>query len=404
MVEATISPMLDTKGTAIRYIIVMRDITHELDLERQLQQAHKMEALGTLAGGIAHDFNNILTPIIGYAEICREEATSESQREYLDEILKAATRARDMVSHIQIFSRQPSQETVIIKLQPLINEAIKLIRASIPSSIIIQSDISPECGPVLANPDQIQQIVMNLCTNAYHAMELGGGTLNIELKRLPAQSTQAARLICLRVSDTGCGIDPAIIDRIFDPYFTTKEIGKGSGMGLAIVHGIVERAGGTIRVESTPGLGSSFEVILPEASTETVQSDNHSAGDTELTGNERILLADDEAAIARLVKQILSKLGYSVTEATSGQEALAIFKQSPQAFDLLITDMAMPGMTGTALIKAVHAIRADLPVIVCSGFSEENDLNQAEASGIKAVIMKPIVKNELLQAVRRALD
>lgn len=402
MVELTISPMADPTGSTTHYITVMRDITHELELERQLQQAHKMEALGTLAGGIAHDFNNILTPIIGYAEISREETSSPSLKEYMSEIIKAATRARDMVSHIQIFSRQSGQETSPISLQPVIKEALKLMRASIPSSITIESHISNECGPVLTNPTQIHQIIMNLCTNAYHAMEDSGGTLTVTLERKSGQPEGSPGSAVLIVSDTGSGIAPEIIERIFDPYFTTKEVGKGSGMGLAVVHGIVENAGGSIKVNSTPGQGSVFEIILPECMQEPAAGSQPSKTNELPTGHERVLLVDDEPAIARLIQQNLTSLGYAVTAVTASSEALATFKQSPERFDILITDMAMPGMTGTELIGAVHAIRPQLPVILCSGFSDELEFNKAD--GIKAIIMKPVIRADLAQALRKALD
>ena len=363
-----------------------------------------MEALGTLAGGIAHDFNNILTPIIGYAEISRDESTTQSIKEYMSEILKAANRAKDMVSHIQIFSRQSGQETSPINLQPVIKEALKLIRASIPSSISIESDIANDCGPIIANPTQIHQIIMNLCTNAYHAMEERGGKLSVSLSRLADQSTDCAGSVVLKVSDTGSGIAPEIIERIFDPYFTTKDIGKGSGMGLAVVHGIVENAGGRISVKSSLGNGSTFEVVLPECNQSAPTNSEASNVIAISSGHERILLVDDEPAIARLMKQMLGSLGYSVTSTTSSRTALETFRLNPGGFDILITDMAMPEMTGSELIREIHDIRSQLPVIVCSGFSDEHELNKANDQAIKAVIMKPVVKSEIAQAIRKALD
>ena len=409
--EGTISPIRNAEGEVVNLVSIQRDMTHELELEKRLMQSQKMEAIGTLAGGIAHDFNNILSPIIGYAELLREECREDAHKlRFVDQILLAAERARDLVRHILTFSRQTEQVHQPLRIQPIVKESLKLLRASLPATIEIRESIDPACGPILSDPTQIHQIMMNLCTNAYHSMEEGGGVLSVCVTREkgepppagdPSDVTTGA-LVRLAVQDTGAGIAPEVIDRIFDPYFTTKQPGKGTGLGLSVVHGIVEQSGGKIRLQSEPGEGSLFEVYFPE-----LRGADTAApvppGEPERGSSEHVLLVDDEEAIIAMLEQTLTRLGYCVESCISGPEALEVFRADPQHFDLVITDMTMPHMTGDTLARAILALRPDIPVIMCTGFSEAITPQQARALGIREYIMKPVVRGELAAAIRRVL-
>lgn len=380
-------------------------------LESRLQLAHKMEALGTLAGGIAHDFNNILGAVIGYGEMAREDCREGTELAHaIDQVLKAGMRAKELVKQILTFSRQNDQELQTLQAAPIIGEAIKLLRASIPSTIEIRNDIDKDTAPVLASPTQLHQILMNLCTNAAHAMEDRGGILSIRLQQIELDEETAAghhlpgsgSYLRLTVEDTGCGIDEAIRMRIFDPYFTTKEPGKGTGMGLAIVHGIVHNLGGTIDCHSRLGAGSRFEVLLPTAQagalTEPNQEEMVSGGD------EHILLVDDEEPLVRTNATLLQRLGYRVTGMTDSNQALAAFLSSPDDFDLLITDQTMPQLTGAELAQRVLAVRPGFPVLLCTGYSSHISPQKARDLGIKGFLNKPASKRDLALAIRAALD
>ncbi|MEE9443724.1 MAG: response regulator, partial [candidate division Zixibacteria bacterium] len=396
------------KPATINFI---RDITEQKRLENQLQQAQRMESLGTLAGGIAHDFNNILFPIVVYAEMALEDTPEDSPiRDNLNEILIGTKRARDLVKQILTFSRQADQELVPLKVQLVIREALKLIRSSLPSTIEIKQYISNKCGLVIANPTQIHQVAMNLITNAYHAMQETGGKLEVTLKEvdlgleeLKDPDMNPGPYVCLTVADTGVGMDNIVLDRIFDPYYTTKEKDKGTGLGLAVVHGIVKSYKGDIRVDSEPGKGTVFHVYLPIIKTRV---------ETEVTevvapiqrGHERIMLVDDEDQIVRMEKQMLERLGYHVTTRTSSIEALAAFQNNSDKFDLIITDMTMPNMTGAQLSQKLLEIRPDIPIIICTGFSEQIDAEKAKAMGISGYVMKPVVQSELAKKIREVLD
>jgi CheY-like chemotaxis protein len=370
-----------------------------------------MEAIGTLAGGIAHDFNNILFPMVGFAEMALEDTPVDSPlRDYLNEILQGTKRAGDLVKQILTFSRQADQEIKPLKVQLIIKEVLKLIRSSLPSTIEIKQYISTKCGLVMADATQIHQIAMNLVTNAYHAMEETSGKLEVTLKEIELGSDDLrdpsmipGSYVCLTVADTGIGMDKAVLDRIFDPYYTTKEKDKGTGLGLSVVHGIVKSYDGDISVYSEPGKGTAFHVYLPVIKMHVATEEAEVVTPIQ-KGSERILLVDDEDQIIRMEKQMLKRLGYHVTTRTSSLDALEAFRAVPDNFDLIITDMTMPNMTGVKLSQKLLAIRPDMPIIICSGFSEQIDDERAKAIGIRGFIMKPVVKSELAKKIREVLD
>ncbi len=409
--ESTVSPIRDAEGKIINYLAVSRDVTNELKLERQLRQTQKMEAIGTLAGGIAHDFNNILAAILGYAEmVYYGKSTGASDiHNYLKKILDAGNRAKDLVNQILTFSRQREQEHKPVKTSPLIKEALKLLRSTLPANIGITQSINTSADTIFADPTQIHQIIMNLCTNAAYAMRPGGGTLAVSLEDVyidadsenQVPDVSAGEYLVLSVSDTGSGMEPAVIERIFDPFFTTKEAGEGTGMGLSVVHGIVKTHGGVITVESSPEKGSTFKVLLPKI------EDQVSAEPVATThvprGNERILFVDDEEALMEITKIMLTALGYDVIARTSSIEALEAFRAGPDKFDLVITDQAMPNLTGIELSKELIQLRPDIPIILCTGFSETVSPEKAQTLGIRELILKPISRDQLAITVRKVL-
>jgi len=380
--------------------------------EKQLQQVMKLQAIGTLAGGIAHDFNNILFPIVGYTELTMDDIPEDSQaRQNLEEVLKAANRAKELVQQILTFSRQNTQERKPLKVPHLIKEAVKLLRATIPSSIEIDCDIDESCGLIKGDPTQIHQIIMNLCTNAYHAMQKTGGTLEISLKEknisyersLEKVGIKVGRHIELTVKDNGQGMEPQVMERIFEPYYTTKEQGKGTGLGLSVIHGIIKNYGGDICVSSRPDKGATFKVLLPiiDEIEEETRTDPPLIA---LNGKEHILLVDDENQIVDIEQKILERLGYKVTSKTDSEEALEEFAAQPDRFDLVITDMTMPKLNGDQLAQRMMTIRPQIPVILCTGFNEDISEEKALAMGIDKFVMKPIVKDELASTVRTVLD
>jgi len=380
-------------------------------LETQLQQAQKMEAIGTLAGGIAHDFNNILLLIMGYTELAMHDLPEDSRaRDNMNRVLKASERARDLVKQILAFSRYSEQEKKPVQIHLIIKEALKLLRPTLPTTIEIRQNIA-STGTVMADPTQMHQVMMNLSTNAYHAMLGKGGILEVSLADVELDSDFAALhldihpgpYIKLTVSDTGHGIEEKDIDRIFEPYYTTKAKGKGTGMGFAVVHGIVKSHGGTITVYSKPGEGTTFDVFFPRIEDVEVAAETEEAMPVPM-GEERILLVDDEPAIVDIGKRMLESLGYTVVTRTSPIEALEAFKAQPDRFDLVITDMTMPKMTGDELAKKLMKIRPDIPIIVCTGFSERINEDKAKALGIRKLVLKPVVQREMANAVRKALD
>ncbi len=411
-------PVVDTKNN-LEYVVLQHyDITERKQsedekekLEAQLQQARKMETIGTLAGGIAHDFNNILFPLIGFAEMLKEDLPSDSPGyQDITEVLHAAFRARDLVKQILAFSRQGDQEIKPIKLQIILKEVVNLLRSTIPKTIDIQTKIDPDCGLVIADATQMHQIIMNLTTNAYHAMQESGGQLKISLtqtkidsKSLELFELAQGRYALLKITDTGVGIKKELMDKIFDPYFTTKEQGKGTGLGLSVVHGIVKSNNGYIHVYSEPGKGTEVHVYLPILKNQSDDSEPVSLKPVQ-GGNERILLVDDEKMIIKMEERILTRLGYKITGLTDSVKTLKIFKQNPEKYDLVITDMTMPNMTGTLLANEIKKIRPDIPIIICTGFSDQINKNTSQEFNIDCFIMKPIILNDIALAIRNVLD
>ncbi len=380
-------------------------------LEDQMRQMQKTEAIGTLAGGIAHDFNNILQPIMGYANMAlKNMKPTDANSRYLKSVLAASRRAKELVQQILTFARKSDKEKQPVKVHLIIKEAMRLLRSSLPSTIEIRKQISRNCGMVMADPTMIHQIVMNLTTNAYHAMAETGGIMKISLERVQINledvfedELNPGNYLCLVVSDTGVGMTPETMEKIFDPYFTTRDRQKGTGLGLSVVKGIVRSCGGTIRVSSTVDKGSDFYVYFPELQEEVVSEEPEFVRPS-ATGNERILIVDDEVAIVELNKAMLQELGYQVTERRCSMEALEVFKLQTDRFDLVITDMTMPNMTGTELAKNMLAIRPELPIILCTGFSELVTEEKAEAIGIRKLLMKPTSQDQLGQSIRDILD
>jgi nitrogen-specific signal transduction histidine kinase/CheY-like chemotaxis protein len=391
---------------------IKRDVTHEIKLEKQLVQAQKMEAIGTLAGGIAHDFNNILSAIMGYSELALIEAPKEKQLyDNVQKVLYASHRAKDLVQQILTFSRKSEEEKAPVQISHLVKEALKFLRSSIPTTIEIREKIAEEIGIINANPTQMYQVIMNLCTNASYAMQKEGGILEVSLKNIDLDSHFAAqypdidpgKYLRLTVSDTGEGIAPEIMERIFEPYFTTKEKGVGTGMGLSMVHGIVKGHGGMVTVYSEPGKGSTFYVYIPLIQEEVKRPEIDEDAPIP-TGTEHILFIDDEPVLADLGKQMLERLGYEVTSRTSSVEALELFKAQPDRFDLVVTDMTMPNMTGDRLACELMKIRPDIPIIICTGYSERITEEKTKRIGIKALVMKPYVTKDLASIVRKVID
>ena len=380
--------------------------------EKQLQQVMKLQAIGTLAGGIAHDFNNILFPIVGYTELTMDDLPEGNpSRKNLEEVLKAANRAKKLVQQILTFSRQNDQEFKPLKVQSLIKEALNLLRATIPSSIEIHTLIDKDCGLVKGDPTQIHQVIMNLGTNAYHALQETGGKLEVVLKETYLSYEQSQQMVGMKVGrhleltvkDNGHGMPPQVLERIFEPYYTTKEQGKGTGLGLSVIHGIIKNHGGDISVRSQPGVGSTFRVYLPviddiDMEIEAFETRN------ETNGNEHILLIDDEEQIIDIERRILERLGYTVTPITDSEAALEEFKARPDAFDLVITDMTMPKITGDRLAQSLMDINPQIPVILCTGFNEDITEEKALSMGIDKFVMKPSVKDELAYTIRTVLD
>ena len=399
-------------------LTIARDLSERIRAEKekaklqaQLRQSQKMEAIGALAGGIAHDFNNILTPIRGHAEIALLKLPPNHEtRKNMEGIIQAAERARGLIQQVLSFSRQDSQQKKPLQVHTILKEGLRLLRASLPTTIEIRQNIS-KCGAVLANATQIHQIILNLCTNAKHAMRRTGGVLEVCLNEIvikpgeptPYPNMQPGSYVKLTVSDTGHGMPPDVQERIFEPHFTTKKEGEGTGMGLSVVHGIVKNHNGEIKVYSEPGKGTTFTIFLPRIHAHAKQA-SASVVDNIPKGSGNILLIDDEAKIVEVISQMLDYLGYRVTALTDSSAALKDFRRHPDRYDLVITDMTMPHMTGDVLARKLLAMRPDLPILLCTGYSRSISREKAQLMGIRDFIMKPPTISELARAIYRALQ
>lgn len=394
-------------------VSIFDDVTERMQTERRLQQAQKVEAVGTLSGGIAHDFNNILSALLGYAEMAREDSPSgSSTAQYLEQVIKSGNRAKDLVKQILSFARQQDSECISFVPASLVKETMEMLRPTIPSTIEIIENVDPQTRSVFADPNQFIQILMNLCTNAYQALEETGGKITVSLKEtslkeeelLHEPDIEAGSFVKLSVSDTGIGMSAETMDKIFDPFFTTKEVGKGTGMGLSIVHGIVNNYGGLTTLESEVGEGTTFHVFLP-VERNTTSTEIKVLYETQSpVGKERILFVDDEETLATMGKHMLERLGYIVTVSTSSYEALETFQNQPDQFDLIITDQTMPEMTGANMAEKMLLIRSDIPIILCTGYSSIMPKEKAISMGIREYMSKPVSKNDLALSIRKVLD
>ena len=391
-------------------ISTVQDVTQRNQLIEQLHQAQKMKSLGTLTGGIAHDFNNILSIMIGNTELALDEVPEwNPAHSNLKNIKTAGLRAADILRQLLNFSRKTDFKKRTVKIIPTIRESLKLIRASIPATIEIRQDFPDDCDAILADPNQIHQIMINLCSNAKEAME-DNGILEVSIENVHLDDRYSlvdpdlknGDYVKLSVSDTGCGIEPQDFKRIFEPYFTTKDIGKGTGMGLSVVHGIVKSHDGSIVVNSEPGKGTSIIIYFPSTDLEVEQ--DVSTEDALPVGNERILFVDDEKFIVELVQQMLERLGYKVNTRIDPMDALDLFLSNPRQFDLIIVDMTMPHITGDQLAIEILKHNPDVPIIICTGHSENLNEEKAKEIGIKAFLMKPLLRSDLANTVRKVLD
>ena len=395
-----------------RVVFNSRDISAGRSLEEQLLQAQKMEAIGTLAGGIAHDFNNVLAGILGSAELVREDlGAAHPSQEYVESIMTAANRARELVQQILTFSRRRESEKRVLPLQPVVGECIKLLRSTIPAMVKITHHVESHCPPVLADPTQIHQVIMNICTNAWHALPETGGHIDISLRAVEVDAALVAPHpqlhpglhVRLAIADNGHGMDAATRERIFEPFFTTKPASKGSGLGLSVVHGIIKSHRGAILVESEPGKGTTFLIYLPACAVNRRESPLPAHAIPHGHG-ERILFVDDEPIVGKSAEEFLKRLGYAVTRCEQSEDALARFRQTPRDFDLIITDWAMPGMSGTELVSEIQAVRRDVPMLLMSGFVGALVEKTAKMMGIGEVLVKPVNPELLAQAVDMILS
>ncbi len=409
--DTSIFPIFDSNNNITEFATIHRDMTQQEKFDERIRQSQKMEAIGTLAGGVAHDFNNILGAIIGYAELSQYDLKeNDPVKGSIDQILKASHRAKDLVKQILLFSRQSKQEMIPVKISHLIKEVVKLLNATLPSTIKIEFNFSATSDLILANSGQIHQIIMNLCTNAAHAMDNDKGTIILSTDQFRLDQDSVAlfpelsigQYLRLQVKDNGCGIPLDIIDKIFDPFFTTKTRDEGTGLGLSVVHGIIESHKGTIRVVSDPGNGSTFDLFLPVLETEELSSSPHKL--VLHGGKEHILFVDDELALVEVNKKILKNLGYLVTSFLDSMEAWETFQKNPDQFDLVITDKTMPQMTGLELAKKIHGTRADIPIILCTGFGKDLTLQEVNEIGIREILNKPVNSKEISEVLYRTLD
>jgi PAS domain S-box-containing protein len=411
--DITLSPVLDETGNRVYFVLERHDITRQTKLAEQLRHAQKMEAIGTLAGGIAHDFNNILSGILGFSELnLLDPDCSESIRNNSEKINSAAIRGRELVLQILTFSRKDNVRNELIRIDQIVQETIDLLEKTLAKKVPMEVAIDPLTGWVLADKTQLHQIVMNLCTNACHAIRDNSGQVSITLEAVTIDQPEnhgpdvltPGKYARLRVSDSGAGIAAEDLERIFDPFFTTKKQGEGTGLGLSVVHGITQNLGGTIDVKSQLGSGSLFSVWIPLSESRPEELSEPVDNEIKTEGHEHILWVDDETMLVTLGQQFLESLGYRVTAVDSSIEALELFKNQPQDFDMIFSDLVMPEMTGDQLTKAALEIRSDIRIILCSGHSETMDRGMALKLGAKDLLMKPLRLKNLARRIRTVLD
>ncbi len=407
--SGSINPVRNKNGEIINYVFIFRDVTREMMIEEQSRQAQKLEAIGIMAGGIAHDFNNILAAIMGYSELLESYISDVNAKKFVSQILKSTNRARDLIKQILTFCRQGEEERKPLHIAPIVKEIMKFIRASLPATIEIKEVIETR-GTILADPTRIHQVIMNLCTNSAYAMREKGGILGIRLSEVELDrenvkeylELKEGKYIKLTVSDTGYGMDKKTLERIFEPFYTTKPRGEGTGLGLSVVHGIVKHYDGTVTVSSEPGEGTTFDIFFPCVEIdvkEDVAEEKILPG-----GNEHILLVDDEEALAMCYSNMLMKLGYNVTSETNSIKALKDFCLEPGKYDLFITDYTMPKMTGIELSEELLQVNPDIPVIIYTGSSDMVELDREKITNIKEIIFKPVSMSLLARTVRKVLD
>jgi PAS domain S-box-containing protein len=405
-------PIFDQDGEVAKWFGTNTDITQLKQLESQVRQSQKMEAIGTLAGGIAHDFNNILMAITGYTELAKLNArgNSPAQRN-LEEVLVAGQRAKELVQQILTFSRQAEHEQQPIELKLVVKEVCRFLRASLPATVQIRQNFTKVPTIILGDPIQMHQVIMNLCANAEHAMRKSGGLLELKVEHVAGEThdieihpvLKGDSYVRLTVRDTGAGMTQDVVQRIFDPFFTTKKVGEGTGLGLAVVHGIVTSHGGCINVESEPGQGATFTIDFPEMEPRSIQGENTPLQQELLMGHGNILFVEDEEPLARLGEEAMRNLGYEVMVRTSSVEALETFRANPYRFNAVVTDQTMPNMTGEALSRELLQIRPDVPIILCTGFSHSMTLEKAKAMGIRAFLLKPLLIEDLGRTLQEVL-
>ena len=411
--QSTITPVKDASGTILNYVQIATDITEEENLRNQLAQSQKMEAIGTLASGIAHDFNNIIQAIMGYTELVMDDLPVESPaHSNLTKVMNSAKRSGEMVKQILTFSRRSKAEVKTINIAPLIKEGIKFLKSAIPATVEIKQIIQPNPGNILADPTQIHQVLMNLCINASQAMKGEKGAIVIELEQIDLDRNFAGynpplapgKHLRLAVSDTGCGISSCVMSKIFDPYFTTKDVGEGTGLGLSVVHGIVSNCNGAVTVNSEPGKGTTFSVYFPIVEDQIQTEQQQHDFKEKPFGSEHVLVVDDEQIIAELIESQLKRHGYKVTITTEPHEALSLLSEDPDKFSVVITDLIMPQMSGMEVAEEIRLNWPDKPVIVCTGWNQKVTHDQMKKSGVRAIVSKPTTMDGLAHEIRKALD
>lgn len=411
--EVVVYPIRDDMDKVVNYVSISRDVTQELAIEKQLRQTQKMNAIGELAGGVSHDFNNILTAILGYVALCMNRVDEEDKiYGYLKEIVKAGDRAAKLVRQILTFSRQEEQDFHAVALQPVIEDSLSMVKTTIKSNIRVETDIDDACGAIFGDTTQIQQVMVNLCTNAVHALGRDEGVLGVSLKQIELMGKKHGdRMVdlepglyaCITVSDTGCGMPPDVMERIFEPYYTTKKKGEGTGFGLSIVHGIARKHRGYIAVESEQGKGSTFYLYLPLL-IGNAEEEKKAMDLSTPEGFGRILFVDDDDAVLSMGREILESFGYTVTTAVNGKQGLELFRRDPEAFDALVSDYSMPEMNGHDLIRECLLLHSGLPTILCSGYMEKAEGESLQNLGETVFISKPLDWRNLSRTLQREIN